>query len=154
MRYAYPLPRQFSRTRWRGVHCEAVGGSPDRGAVQTVPSASHALHHVEQACRAGRLTAAAGEGLTEDDRVYFVMGGPGSGKGTQCAKLVERYGFVHLSAGDLLRQVTKRSLPARRLTRAPVAPLPSVFLNPFHLHAGSCIWLGTGPADLECHRPG
>jgi len=35
--------------------------------------------------------------------VYFVMGGPGSGKGTQCAKLVERYGMVHLSAGDLLR---------------------------------------------------
>jgi len=35
--------------------------------------------------------------------VYFVMGGPGSGKGTQCARLVERYGMVHLSAGDLLR---------------------------------------------------
>ena len=37
--------------------------------------------------------------------VYFVMGGPGSGKGTQCARLVERYGMVHLSAGDLLREV-------------------------------------------------
>lgn len=33
----------------------------------------------------------------------FVLGGPGSGKGTQCAKLVEEFGFVHLSAGDLLR---------------------------------------------------
>jgi adenylate kinase family enzyme len=32
------------------------------------------------------------------------MGGPGSGKGTQCARLVERYGMVHLSAGDLLRE--------------------------------------------------
>jgi UMP-CMP kinase len=30
-------------------------------------------------------------------------GGPGSGKGTQCAKIVDSYGFVHLSAGDLLR---------------------------------------------------
>lgn len=29
--------------------------------------------------------------------------GPGSGKGTACKKLVETYGFVHLSAGDLLR---------------------------------------------------
>ncbi|CAL5343883.1 unnamed protein product [Camellia sinensis] len=30
-------------------------------------------------------------------------GGPGSGKGTQCAKIVENFGFTHLSAGDLLR---------------------------------------------------
>jgi UMP-CMP kinase family protein len=45
-----------------------------------------------------KASAAAPEGL-----VYFVMGGPGSGKGTQCAKLVERFGMVHLSAGDLLR---------------------------------------------------
>lgn len=35
--------------------------------------------------------------------VIFVLGGPGSGKGTQCAKLVKEYHFVHLSAGDLLR---------------------------------------------------
>jgi len=35
--------------------------------------------------------------------VIFVLGGPGAGKGTQCAKLVEEYGFCHLSAGDLLR---------------------------------------------------
>ncbi|XP_057831406.1 UMP-CMP kinase 3 isoform X2 [Cryptomeria japonica] len=35
--------------------------------------------------------------------VVFVLGGPGSGKGTQCTKIVEKYGFTHLSAGDLLR---------------------------------------------------
>ena len=34
---------------------------------------------------------------------YFVLGGPGSGKGTMCTNLVNDYGFVHLSAGDLLR---------------------------------------------------
>ena len=33
-----------------------------------------------------------------------MFSGPGSGKGTQCAKLVEKYGFAHLSAGDLLRE--------------------------------------------------
>ncbi|KAG7830495.1 hypothetical protein KL919_002764 [Ogataea angusta] len=38
-----------------------------------------------------------------DIDVIFVLGGPGSGKGTQCAKLVKNYDFVHLSAGDLLR---------------------------------------------------
>ena len=36
-------------------------------------------------------------------RCYFVLGGPGSGKGTLSATLVEQNGFVHLSAGDLLR---------------------------------------------------
>ncbi len=36
--------------------------------------------------------------------VFFVLGGPGSGKGTQCAKLAEKHGFVHLSAADLLRE--------------------------------------------------
>ncbi|KNF05246.1 hypothetical protein PSTG_01462 [Puccinia striiformis f. sp. tritici PST-78] len=35
--------------------------------------------------------------------VVFVLGGPGAGKGTQCAMLVAEYGFAHLSAGDLLR---------------------------------------------------
>lgn len=35
--------------------------------------------------------------------VYFVVGGPGSGKGTQCDNLVRDYGFRHLSTGDLLR---------------------------------------------------
>ena len=35
--------------------------------------------------------------------VVFVLGGPGAGKGTHCANLVRDFGFVHLSAGDLLR---------------------------------------------------
>ncbi len=35
--------------------------------------------------------------------MIFVLGGPGAGKGTQCANLVRDYGFTHLSAGDLLR---------------------------------------------------
>ncbi|KAK5676090.1 bifunctional uridylate/adenylate kinase [Elasticomyces elasticus] len=35
--------------------------------------------------------------------VVFVLGGPGAGKGTQCANIVRDYGFQHLSAGDLLR---------------------------------------------------
>eukprot|EP00657_Telonema_sp_P-1_P000461 TRINITY_DN1087_c0_g1_i1.p1 TRINITY_DN1087_c0_g1~~TRINITY_DN1087_c0_g1_i1.p1 ORF type:complete len:215 (-),score=62.74 TRINITY_DN1087_c0_g1_i1:242-886(-) len=34
---------------------------------------------------------------------FFVLGGPGAGKGTQCSKMVEQFGFKHLSAGDLLR---------------------------------------------------
>ncbi|XP_063413904.1 UMP-CMP kinase-like [Mytilus trossulus] len=40
--------------------------------------------------------------------VMFVLGGPGAGKGTQCEKIVKEYGYVHLSAGDLLRQERNR----------------------------------------------
>lgn len=40
--------------------------------------------------------------------VIFVLGGPGAGKGTQCANLVRDYGFKHLSAGDLLREEQQR----------------------------------------------
>lgn len=29
--------------------------------------------------------------------VIFVLGGPGAGKGTQCQKLKQGFGFVHLS---------------------------------------------------------
>ena len=35
--------------------------------------------------------------------VVFLLGGPGSGKGTQSSNLVADFGFTHLSAGDLLR---------------------------------------------------
>ncbi|KAF1355440.1 adenylate kinase-domain-containing protein [Delphinella strobiligena] len=40
--------------------------------------------------------------------VLFVLGGPGAGKGTQCANLVRDYHFTHLSAGDLLRAEQER----------------------------------------------
>ncbi|KAG1723606.1 UMP-CMP kinase [Suillus paluster] len=44
--------------------------------------------------------------------VIYVLGGPGAGnvigKGTQCSKLVDAFGFCHLSAGDLLREEQNR----------------------------------------------
>ncbi|KAF4686610.1 hypothetical protein FOZ63_030527 [Perkinsus olseni] len=40
--------------------------------------------------------------------VVFVLGGPGAGKGTQCDLIEKEFGFVHLSAGDLLREERNR----------------------------------------------
>lgn len=41
-------------------------------------------------------------------KVIFVLGGPGAGKGTQCVRIVQDFGYVHLSAGDLLRAERQR----------------------------------------------
>ncbi|CAH1183383.1 unnamed protein product [Phaedon cochleariae] len=49
--------------------------------------------------------------------IIWVLGGPGSGKGTQCDKIVAKYGFTHLSSGDLLRaEVTSGSPRGQELT--------------------------------------
>ena len=37
-------------------------------------------------------------------RIILVVGGPGSGKGRLCERLVKECGVVHLSSGDLLRE--------------------------------------------------
>merc|ERR1711909_107035 len=39
--------------------------------------------------------------------IVWVLGGPGCGKGTQCDKIVAKYGYTHLSSGDLLREEVK-----------------------------------------------
>ena len=40
-----------------------------------------------------------------------IFGPPGAGKGTQSEKLIQKYGFVHISTGDLFRWHTKHDTP-------------------------------------------
>lgn len=39
---------------------------------------------------------------------FVIFGPPGSGKGTQSQKIIDKYGFFHISTGDVLRQQIKQ----------------------------------------------
>ncbi|KAH9258139.1 pyrimidine 5'-nucleotidase [Batrachochytrium salamandrivorans] len=62
-------------------------------------------------------------------QVVFVLGGPGCGKGTQCALAKDEFQAVHLSAGDLLRQEqnnpnsTQGALIAKYMTEGTIVPV-------------------------------
>jgi adenylate kinase family enzyme/hemoglobin-like flavoprotein len=43
----------------------------------------------------------------KDLSLVFVLGGPGSGKGTNCERISKEFGYKHLSTGDLLRDEVK-----------------------------------------------
>ncbi|KAG8507932.1 Adenylate kinase isoenzyme 5 [Galemys pyrenaicus] len=62
-------------------------------------------------------------------KIILVIGGPGSGKGTQSLKIAERYGFQYISVGELLRKKIhntssnrKWSLIAKIITTGELAP--------------------------------
>ena len=83
------------------------GGAQGEGGVATPEEGTGAggdegTEAVEEPAASGG-GAPDSSGVPADARVVFVLGGPGSGKGTQCERLIEKYGVKHLSAGDLLR---------------------------------------------------
>ncbi|KAL0966978.1 hypothetical protein UPYG_G00303000 [Umbra pygmaea] len=63
-------------------------------------------------------------------KIILIIGGPGSGKGTQSLKIAERYGFQYVSVGELLRKKMihnatsnrKWSLIAKIITNGELAP--------------------------------
>ncbi len=47
-----------------------------------------------------------------------IFGAPGSGKGTQSDKMIEKYGLGHISTGDVLRQEIKNDTELGRTAKA------------------------------------
>jgi adenylate kinase len=47
-----------------------------------------------------------------------MVGAPGAGKGTQAKALVEKYGLVHVSSGDLFRDHLKRQTDLGKMAKA------------------------------------
>ncbi|XP_023930387.1 adenylate kinase isoenzyme 5 isoform X1 [Lingula anatina] len=76
-------------------------------------------------------TGDSGHEVLKNAKVVFVIGGPGSGKGTQCERMVQKYGFTHLSTGDLLRAEVKAGTPrgkqlAAKMQKGELVPMYSV----------------------------
>lgn len=51
----------------------------------------------------------------------ILFGPPGSGKGTQAAKMIEKYGLVHISTGDLFRYEMGNDTPLGQQAKAYMA---------------------------------
>lgn len=73
----------------------------------------------------------------------ILFGPPGSGKGTQSDKLVEKYGLVHLSTGNLLREEIAQKTPLGLEARS--------FMDKGHLVPDEVV-IGMIDSCLEHHK--
>jgi len=52
-----------------------------------------------------------GQNMSAQTPLVVLLGAPGSGKGTQAAKIVQEFDIVHISTGDILRHNVKNQTP-------------------------------------------
>lgn len=50
-------------------------------------------------------------------KVFFVLGGPGSGKGTTCASIAQKFDFDHVSLGEVVRNYIRDNPTTERTAR-------------------------------------
>ncbi|CAF1437712.1 unnamed protein product [Adineta steineri] len=107
---AQPHPEQHAAVK-TDAHPPAVQQAPAKSDAQPHPEQHAAVKtdaqpHSEQHTDL-KTNDNANKDLLKGKPLIFVGGGPGSGKRTQCQKMVEKYGFTHLSAGDIIRAASK-----------------------------------------------
>ena len=52
---------------------------------------------------------------------FIIFGPPGSGKGTQSSKIIDKYGFFHISTGDVLRDHIRRGTELGKIADSYIA---------------------------------
>ena len=78
---------------------ERCSNALHRIGARNISRRAGTLAHLHNMTSPLAATVSSGRAAADDRKLVFVLGGPGSGKGTQCEKLRERFGFVHLSVG-------------------------------------------------------
>ena len=101
--YAPPALRRPAALRLRGGSAPLASSTATDAGVSDAWVGGFAGGDAAAAVAGGDAIAAGAAGAADRWRVLFVLGGPGAGKGTQCARLAAEFGMVHLSAGELLR---------------------------------------------------
>ena len=54
-------------------------------------------------------------------KIIVIIGAPGAGKGTQSRLLSEKYGYPHISTGDILREMARADTPLGRKVKETMA---------------------------------
>jgi adenylate kinase family enzyme len=74
-------------------------------------------------------------------RAILVVGGPGSGKGLLCSRLVAECGVSHVSCGDMLREEVQRSTPLGiQVRKTPRWPRSWPNFSPLQLYSHRNAW--------------
>lgn len=107
-------------------------------------------------------TPHAEEGQVAKPKLVCVLGGPGSGKATQCERLVDElhaeYGVVHFSTGDLLRhavedghedsaEIERAMVRGEPVRDAIILQLMLKAIDPDHAPEGRCVLLEGFPGS-------
>jgi adenylate kinase len=90
--------------------------SLDRKPIPVEPIPTAFLREARRRPRAEKSSARQHETIHRPPQI-IIIGGPASGKGTQCEKIAERYGVVHLSTGDMLREAVKQGTDVGRIAK-------------------------------------
>ena len=88
------------------------GGGGRRHFIFPTQHSPSPSSHFTSLLQLATTAAAAAHGPSGSPLRIMISGPPAAGKGTQCARIVDRWGLVHISAGDLLRAEVGAGTPA------------------------------------------